>query len=75
MEGSQSSFDRRNDDPTVAVTVRESVRDHERRLRTLESFKDELKGAMTLVKFTLGSSLITGILAIAAILHLIPGGK
>jgi len=62
--------DRRKDDD-VAVTVREKIKDHESRIRELEEWHSELRGAMGLVKITLGASLLSAVLAIITITDLL----
>jgi len=44
------------------------------RVDTLESWRDELRGAMALVKFTLGTSILTGALATITLILLILDG-
>jgi hypothetical protein len=43
------------------------------RIDALESWRDELHGAMGLVKFTLGTSIVTGMLAITSLILLLNG--
>lgn len=43
------------------------------RVDQIESWRDELRGAMALVKFTLGTSILTGTVAIVSIVFLLFG--
>lgn len=44
------------------------------RIDGIESWRDELRGAMALVKFTLGTSIVTGLLAGITIIYLLANG-
>lgn len=50
---------------------------HEDRIDRMESWRDELIGAMHLVKFTLGTSIVSGVLAVVTLVLLIvnSGGR
>jgi len=37
----------------------------------LEGWRDELRGAMALVKFTLGTSIVTGVIAVITLIGLV----
>jgi len=54
-------------EPGTGLTVGEMIRDHARRIDELERFRDELKGMTTLIKFVLGTSLLSSVVAIIAI--------
>lgn len=56
----------------TAVTVKDMVLDHDSRIDDLESWQDELRGAMTLVKLTFGTSIVTALLVIAQYINAKP---
>ena len=63
---------RRWDDHSgTAVSVREMVLEHDADIESLKRWRSELRGALALVKITLGTSLVTGILAVIALLDLL----
>ena len=43
------------------------------RVDAIESWRDELRGAMALLRFTLGTSIVTGTLAIVSLILLLSG--
>jgi hypothetical protein len=45
------------------------------RVDLLEGWRDELRGALALLKFTLGTSLISGLLAIVTLIVLLVNGS
>jgi hypothetical protein len=49
------------------------VLDHDRDIESLKSWRSELRGAMQLVKLTLGASLVSGVVAVLALVGLIAG--
>ena len=51
--------------------MREMVRQHDSDIEALKAWRSELRGALALVKITLGTSLVTGILAVIALLDLL----
>jgi hypothetical protein len=75
------------DDPAVAsggLSVGQRIRGVETavvslttRVDMLEGWRDELRGAMALLKFTLGTSLVSGLLAIVTLIVLLlnAGGR
>jgi hypothetical protein len=44
---------------------------HEQRIDLLEGWRDELRGAMALLKFTLGTSILSGLIAIVTLVGLV----
>ena len=52
-----------------AMTYAEMVQRHDRQLSDLMTWRSEVRGAMQLVKYTLGTSIISGVLGIIAILQ------
>jgi hypothetical protein len=56
-----------------AMTVREMVLQHDVDIEALKQWRNELRGAMQLVKVTLGTSLLSGILAVLALGALLAG--
>lgn len=74
-DGSQRQYQstRRWDDGETAVTMREMVLAHDRDIDDLKIWRNELAGAMKLLKLTLGANIATGILAVLAIVGLISG--
>jgi hypothetical protein len=56
-----------------AMTVREMVLQHDVDIEALKQWRDELRGAMALVKITLGSSIVAAIVSIAAVVALLNG--
>jgi hypothetical protein len=70
----------RNNDGFLSVGQRiglleTSVIRNAERIDRLEGWKDELHGAMYLVKFTLGTSILSALIAIAALVSIIVTGK
>jgi hypothetical protein len=66
---------RRWDDPgESAVSMRDMVLQHDVEIDALKAWRSELKGAMLLVKFALGSSIASGLLAATALADLLLRG-
>jgi len=55
------------------MTVHEMLLDHDRKLDALLTWRSELRGAMMLVKVTLGTSIVSGIAAIVAFAAMLSG--
>jgi len=53
-----------DDSGQPAVTVRQMVLLHDVEIEELKEWRSEMRGALALVKLTLGTSLVTGMLAI-----------
>lgn len=53
------------------MTVREMVLGHDVDIEALKAWRNEIRGAMALVKLTLGASLVSGLLAILSIAALL----
>lgn len=49
------------------------VLDHDRKIDSLMSWRSELRGAMALVKITLGASIVSGLVSIITIFALLSG--
>jgi hypothetical protein len=49
------------------MTVREMVLSHDADIESLKAWRNELRGALALVKLTLGASLVSGLLATLAL--------
>jgi hypothetical protein len=62
------------DDDGPAVTMREMLLRHDRDIEVLKLWRSELRGAMQLVKITMGTSLISGALAAIALADLLLRG-
>ena len=69
----QSVRRRWDDAGESAVTMREMVLSHDRDIAALKAWRSELRGALALVKVTLGTSLVSGILAVLALAALVAG--
>jgi hypothetical protein len=61
-------------DDQPALTVRQMVLRHDQEIEALKMWRSELRGAMQLVKITMGTSIITGILAAIALADLLVRG-
>lgn len=68
-------------DPSGGLSVGQRFEHLEREVReafgridALEDWRSELRGAFTLVKIALGSSIVSGILGVAAVITLVAGG-
>lgn len=66
----QEHHQRWSDDPP-AITMREMVLDHEHRLSMMEEWRTELRGAMKLVKITLGTSIASATIAIVTLIEIL----
>lgn len=63
---------RRWDDPEApAFTIRELIKEHDRDIESLKAWRSELRGALMLVKFTLGASLVSGAIATVTLIALV----
>ncbi len=60
-----------DDNSGSAMTMREMVRQHDTDIEGLKAWRSELRGALGLVRITLGTSLVTGILAAVALIDLL----
>ena len=56
-----------------AVTYAQMVIDHDKRLDALDTWRAELRGAMQLIKFALGASVVSGIASTIAIVRMLSG--
>lgn len=63
----QSAQRRWDDSGEAALTMREMVLGHDRDIDDLKAWRNELRGAMGLVRITLGASLVSGVLAVLTI--------
>ena len=57
----------------VGLTVREMVLDHDRKLDSLLAWRSEVRGVVALVKITLGTSILSAVVAILAIAAMLSG--
>lgn len=55
------------------MTVREMVLGHDKDIESLKAWRSELRGALSLMKLTLGASLVSGLLAVLAIVSMAAG--
>jgi hypothetical protein len=60
-----------DDSGQSAVSVRTMVLQHDADIESLKAWRSELRGALALVKITLGTSLVSGLLAVIALAALI----
>ncbi len=69
MAGPESPWSQR-----PAKTWEQMVLDHDKAIDSLETWRSELRGALGLVRFALGASVVSGIATIIAIVQMV-GGK
>ena len=55
------------------MTYAQMVIDHDKRLDALDTWRAELRGAMQLIKFALGASVVSGIASTIAIVRMLSG--
>ena len=58
-----------------AVSVRDMVLDHDRRLDTLDAWRNELRGAFALMKIALGTSIVSAAVSILALAQILGGWR
>jgi hypothetical protein len=61
-------------DDQPAVTMRQMVLRHDADIEALKMWRSELRGAMQLIKITMGTSIISGLLAAIALADLLMRG-
>jgi hypothetical protein len=62
-------------DSAVAVTVRDMVLTHDRRLDSLDTWRSELHGALAFMKVAFGTSILSAVASIVAIIFILSGHK
>lgn len=71
----QWTEEQRRWDDQPAETVLQMIHRHNDELESLKLWRSELRGAMALIKLTLGTSIISGLLAAVALADLILRGR
>lgn len=65
---------RRIDDIT-AVSVRDMVLDHDRKLDSLLTWRSEIRGALSLMKVAFGASILSAVVSILAVVQMLAGPR
>jgi len=73
VSGAGDEKRRWDDSSGAAVTWQQMILDHDRDIDSLKAWRNELRGALALVKLTLGASLVSGIVAVLALVGLVAG--
>ncbi len=60
-------------DAAVAVTIRDMVLTHDRRLDSLDTWRSELHGALALMKVAFGTSIVSAVVSILAVALMLGG--
>lgn len=71
----QWTEEQRRWDDQPAETVLQMIHRHNDELESLKLWRSELRGAMALIKLTLGTSIISGLLAAVALADLVLRGR
>jgi len=61
---------RRVDDVT-AVSVRDMVLDHDRKIDSLNDWRNEIRGALSLMRLAFGASILSALVSILAVVQML----
>lgn len=68
-EPRQSGYRRRaNDGSGTAVSIRDMVLDHNREIEDLQTFRAEVKGAISLAKWAMGAGVLSAVVSVIGII-------